>query len=164
MYKEYPNNRVCAIDYYPLFLEALKDTYQLSRKFNIPFRATGQGSRDIQKFFYHYCLEKFCAGYKNCKSKYSKVLVVYPLPKDVLFTNENLSRILKVLPITWVKCSSFNSPDVEMACVRAIEKNRQVGSKLNKFADKHSLHKFLLSQKNIKLFSGGSVDLSGVTE
>jgi hypothetical protein len=51
-----------------------------------------------------------------------------------------------------------------MACVRAIEKNRQVGSKLNKFADKHSLHKFLLSQKNIKLFSGGSVDLSGVTE
>lgn len=164
MYKEYPSNRVCAIDYYPLFLEALKETYLIARKFGVPFKTTGKGSQDIQKFFYHYCLEKFCSGYKNCKSKYAKALVIYPLSKDVLFTDKNLEKILKVLPVPWVKCSSFTSPDVEMACLRAINKNRELGSKLNKFANKHALNKFLLSQKNLKLFSQGSVDLSGVPD
>jgi hypothetical protein len=161
MYKEYPNTRVCAIDYYPLFLEALKETYQITRKFNLSYKTN---SKDIQKFFYHYCLEKFCAGYKKCSSKYPKALVVYPLPKDVLFTDKNLQKILSVLPIPWVKCSSFESPDVEMGCKRVTDKNRQVSSKLNNFANKHSLHKLLLSQKNLKLFSGGSVDYSSVTE
>jgi hypothetical protein len=164
MYKEYPANRVCAIDYYPLFLEALKETYQLAKKFNIPFRAQGKGSADIQKFFYHYCLEKFCTGYKNCKSKYPKVITVYPLPKDIVFNDKSLNKILSILPVPWVRCSSFNSPDTEMACVRAINKSRNTGSRLNTFADKYALHRFLISQKNLKLFSGGSVDLSGLTE
>lgn len=161
MYKEYSSSRVCAIDYYPLFLEALKETYQITRKYGLSFKTS---SKDIQKFFYHYCLEKFCSGYKKCNSKYSKVLVVYPLPKDVLFTDKNLQKILNVLPVPWIKCSSFESPDVEMGCVRAIEKNRLSGQKLNNFANKHSLHKLLLSQKNLKLFSGGVVDYSGLTE
>lgn len=161
MYKEYPSSRVCAIDYYPLFIEALKETYQVSRKFGLSFKTH---SKDIQKFFYHYCLEKFCAGYKKCNSNYPKALIVYPLPKDIPFTDKNLQKILNVLPIPWVKCSSFNTPDVERGCTRAIERHRQVGSRLNNFANKHSLHKILITQKNLKLFSGGSVDLSGSTE
>jgi hypothetical protein len=164
MYKDFPNQRVCAINFYPLFLEALKDTYQLSKKFNLAFKTTGKGSKDVHKFFYHYCLEKFCSGYKNCKSKYSKVLVVYPLSKNVLFTDKNLTKILNVLPIPWIKCSSFDSPDVEKACAGAVNKNIQTSSKLNKFANKHTLHKFLLSHKKLKLFSGGTVDFSGVQE
>ena len=164
MYKDFPNQRICALNFYPLFLEALKETFILSKKFNLSFKTEGKGSKDIHKFFYHYCLEKFCYGYKNCKSKYPKVLVVYPLPKNVLFTDKHLVKILNVLPIPWIKCSSFDSPDVEMACARAISKNTNTGSKLNKFADKHALHRFLLSQKNLKLFSKGSVDLSSATE
>jgi hypothetical protein len=164
MYKDFPNQRVCAIDFYPLFLEALKETYLLSKKFNLSFKVAGKGSNDIHKFFYHYCLEKFCFGYKDCKSKYSKVLVVYPLPKKVLFTDKNLTKILNVLPIPWIKCSSFDSPDVEMACSGAINKNIKSISKLNKFANKHTLYKFQLARKKLKLFSKGSVDFSGVQE
>jgi hypothetical protein len=163
MHKEFETNRVCAIDYYPYFLEALKETYTIVKKYNLPFRVQGKGSKDVQKFFYHYCLDKFCTGYKHCKSKFPKAYVIYPLPKDVFFTDKNLDQILKVLPVPWVKCSSFDSPDVEMAVLRAINKNNLISSKLNKFANKHALHVLARKNKNSKYFSLGAVDFSETT-
>jgi hypothetical protein len=160
MYKEFPSSRVCAIDYYPCFIEAVKEVYNFCKKYSIPFKTGGSGSKDIQKFFYHYCLEKLCAEYKNCKSKYPKAIVVYPLPKNVLFNDKNLIQILKVLPVPWVKCSSFESPDVEMAVTRVINSNKHNNSKLLKFTDKHALYNFLKDFKKSKTFSLGTVDLS----
>lgn len=160
MKKIYPGSRICAIDFYPLFLEALKETYGLSSKFNLEFKTSGRGSKDIHKFFYHYCLEKFCSGYKLCSSAgLPKVLVIYPLPKHVLFTDKNLSKVLKVLPVPWVKCTSFDSPDVEMACIGALSKNINSNRKLNNFASKHTLYNFLTKIKKSKTFSQGTVDL-----
>lgn len=160
MYKEFPSSRVCAIDYYPYFVDALKDVYSFTKKYSIPLK----GSKDIQKLFYHYCLEKLCAGYKNCKSKYPKAFVVYPLPKNVLFKQSSLDQILKVLPVPWVKCYSFESPDVEMAVLRAVNSNKNNNPKLLKFADKHSLYNFLKKHKKSKYFLTGSVDFSGDQE
>lgn len=164
MYKDYPAQRVCAIDFYPLFLEALKESYHICKKYNIPFRTEGKGSRDVQKFFFHYCLEKFCTGYKNTKSKYPKCIVVYPLPKDVFFNDKSLTQILKVLPVPWCKVSSFESPDTEMACLRAINQNKQRDQRLNSFAHKHELVQFLKNSKKTKLFLNGALDLSGLTD
>jgi hypothetical protein len=164
MYKEFPNNRVCAIDYYPFFLESLKDVYSFCKKYSIPFKVTGKGSKDIQKFFYHYCLEKLCAGYKNCKSKYPKAYVVYPPPKEVFFDYKSLQQILKVLPVPWVKCNSFDSPDVELAVLRATNANKTNGSKLLKFTNKHALYSFLKNHKKNKNFLTGTVDLSDEPE
>jgi hypothetical protein len=160
MYKDFPNSRVCAIDYYPYFLEALKETYQIAKKYNIPFKAQGKGSTDIQKFFYHYCLEKFCSGYKKCSSRYPKAFVFYPLPKGVVFNNKSLDKLIKVLPIAWVKCSSFDSPDVETAVLGVINKNKNNKQKILNFANKHFLYDIIKKQKNSKYFSTGSVDLS----
>lgn len=156
-FKEFPKSRVCGIDYYPYFIDALKESYSFCKKYKIPYNFK---SKDIQKFFYHYCLEKLCYGYQKCDSKYPKAFVVYPLPKDVGFTDKHLQTILKVLPVPWVKVRSFDSPDVEMALTRTLTNNRLIGSKLQKFLNKNALYSFQKKNKNSKTFSMGTVDLS----
>jgi hypothetical protein len=159
-FKEYPKSRVCGVDYYPHFVNALKESYLFCKKYKIPYSFR---SKDIQKFFYHYCLEKLCYGYQKCNSKYPKAFVVYPLPKDVGFTDKHFEKVLKVLPVPWVKVSSFDSPDTEMALVRALSNNRLVSSKLEKFLNKNALYNFQKKNKKSKTFSLGTVDLSDGT-
>ena len=72
--------------------------------------------------------------------------------------------MLRVLPLPWCKCSSFNTPDVELAVINSINKSKSVSNKLNNFANKHQLHKFLNDFKKVKYFSSGSVDFNGVSE
>jgi hypothetical protein len=156
-FKEYPKSRVCGIDYYPLFLEALKESYKFCKKYNIPYNFK---SRDIQKFFYHYCLEKLCYGYQSCNSKYPKAIVVYPLPKNVGFTDKHFENILKVLPVPWVRIRTFDSPDTEFALLKVLTKNKMISSKLEKFLNKNALYNFQKKNKKIKTFSLGTVDLS----
>jgi hypothetical protein len=160
-FQEYPRSRVCGIDYYPYFVDALKESYSFCKKYKIPYSFK---SKDIQKFFYQDCLEKLCYGYQKCDSKYPKALVIYPLPKDVGFTDKHFQTILKVLPIPYVKVRSFDSPDTEMALVRALSNSRLISSKLEKFLNKNALINFQKKNKKSKTFSLGSVDLSGVTE
>ncbi len=156
-FKEYPKSRVCGIDYYPLFLEALKESYNFCKKYKIPYNFK---SKDIQKFFYHYCLDKLCHGYQKCDSKYPKALVIYPLPKNVGFTDKHFQNILKVIPIPWVKVQSFDSPDTEYAILKVLTNNRMISSKLEKFLNKNALYNFQNKNKKIKTFSLGTVDLS----
>ena len=159
-FQEYPKSRVCGIDYYPYFIDALKESYSFCKKYKIPYNFK---SKDIQKFFYHYCLEKLCYGYQKCNSKYPKALVIYPLPKDVGFTDKHFQVILKVLPVPYVKVRSFDSPDTEMALTRALSVNRLISSKLEKFLNKNALHNFQKKNKKSKTFSLGTVDLSQST-
>jgi hypothetical protein len=159
-FKEFPKSRVCGIDYYPYLFDALKESYSFCKKYKIPYTFK---SKDIQKFFYHYCLEKFCYGYQKCNSNYPKALVIYPLPKNIGFTDKHLETILKILPVPWVKVRSFNSPDLEMALIKVLSNNRMISSKLEKFLNKHSLHNFQKKNKKIKTFSLGTVDLSEST-
>lgn len=155
-YKEFIGSRVCAIDFQPLLIESIKETLSICRKYNIPLK-----SPDVTKFFYHYCLDKFCTSYGKCSSKFPKALVVYTIPKGIPFTNKNLDKVLNVLPFPWCKCSSFESPDVELAVVSTINKTRNFReSKLSNFAHKNQLHKFLKDFRKIKYFSSGTVDLS----
>jgi hypothetical protein len=156
-FKEYTKSRVCGIDFYPYFVEALKESYGFCKKYKIPYSFK---SKDIQKFFYHYCLEKFCYGYQKCDSRYPKALVVYPLPKEVGFTDKHLQSILKVLPIPWVKVRQLNSPDTEYAIQRVLSSNKLVSSKLEKFLNKNALYSFQKKNKKSKTFSLGTVDLS----
>ena len=156
-YKEYPKSRVCGIDYFPYFVEALKESYAFCKKYKISYNFK---SKDIQKFFYHYCLEKLCYGYQNNNSKYPKAFVVYPLPKNVGFTDKHFQTILKVLPVPWVNVSSFDSPDIEMALSRVLSTNRLISSKLEKFLNKNTLYSFQKKNKKSKTFSLGTVDLS----
>jgi hypothetical protein len=156
-FKEYPKSRVCGIDYYPYFIDALKESYAFCKKYKIPYSFK---NKDIQKFFYHYCLEKLCYGYKKCDSKYPKAFVIYPLPKNVGFTDKHFQTILKVLPVPWVKVSSFDSADSEMALTRVLNVNHLVSSKLEKFLNKNALYNFQKKNKKSKTFSLGTVDLT----
>jgi hypothetical protein len=159
-YKEFNSSRVCAIDYYPLLQEAVKETLEICKKYGVPAVSNGKGSADVAKFFYHYCLEKFCAGFKKCPSTYPKALVVYPLPRGIPFSDKKLRKVLNVLPLPWCECSSFQSPDVEMAVTKTIDKTVP-SSKTSNFANKNTLYGFIKNFKNTKLFSGGTVDLPG---
>jgi len=163
MYKEFPSSRICVIDYYPLLKSAVRETIQICKKYNIPFITEGRQSKDVQKFFYHYCLEKFCSEYKKCSSKHEKVLAFYPSPKELPFSEKSLDRILAVLPIPYCKVSSWYSPDLESAASRvlATSKNTQ---KTTKFANKHDLFTFLKGLQKNTIFSKGSVDFSMDTE
>jgi hypothetical protein len=156
-FKEFPKTRVCGIDFYPYFLEALKESYAFCKKYKIPYSFK---SKDIQKFFYHYCLEKLCYGYQKCESKYPKAFVVYSLPKSVGFTDKHFEKVLKVLPVPWIKVRSFDSPDTEYAIQRALTNNKLISSKLEKFLNKNSLINFQKKNKKSKHFSMGTVDLS----
>lgn len=162
-YKEFDGSRVCAIDFYPLLQEAIKETLAICRKYSIPVVSASKGSTDVARFFYHYCLEKFCSGFKKCPSEYPKAIIVYPLPRGTLFTDKKLKKVLNVLPVPWCECSSFQSPDVEMATIRAINKTASSSKTVN-FANKNALHNILQNLKKVKYFSSGTVDLPGDTE
>lgn len=157
-YREYEVSRVCAIDFKPLLIEAIKETLQICKKYNISM-STRSGAADVSKFFYHYCLEKFCSSVKKCPSKFPKAIVIYPLTSQDPFSEKNLKKILKVLPVPWCECSSFDSPDVESAVIRSISKDKTNGSRTNAFANKYQLHAFLKNFKTTKIFSNGVVDL-----
>jgi hypothetical protein len=157
MYKEFSSSRVCVIDYYPLLKSAIKETIYICRKYNIPFITTGKNSKDVNKFFYHYCLDKFCTEYKKCPSSLEKVLAVYPLPHNAPFSDKNLNKILNVLPLPWCKISSWFSPDLETSALNALVKNKSQ-QKTKNFANKHHLYTLLKTFDKNKIFSKGSVD------
>ena len=159
MYKEFLSSRICVIDYLPLLKAAIRDTILICRKYNIPFETRGKCSKDVQKFFYHYCLDKFCTEYKKCPSTLEKILGVYPLPKNIAFSDKNLLKILNVLPFPWVQISSWYSPDLENAA--RIRLNKKTSSrKTLRFANRHDLHIFLKGIQKNTFFSKGSVDFS----
>lgn len=159
MYKEFLSSRICVIDYLPLLKSAIRDTILLCKKYNIPFNTEGRSSKDVQKFFYHYSLEKFCSEYKKCPSKLEKVLVVYPLPSNFPFSEKNLFKILNVLPFPWVKVSSWYSPDLENAARVGLNKKTS-SQKTLRFANRNDLHIFLKGIQKNTIFSKGTVDFS----
>jgi hypothetical protein len=161
--KEYPDKRVCTIDFLPLLESSVKEVYKICKKYNIPFTLSGKGSTDITRFFYHYCLDKFCSSYNNCNSKFPKVIVVYDVPYNKSmhnFVKKGLDKVLKVLPVPYCKVRSFDSPDTAMAALNALDTRKLLGSKLLKFAKTNQLNNFLKLSKKIKYFSAGTVDLS----
>lgn len=156
--KEFPKTRVCVIDFQPLLQEAINETVKACRIYNIPTK--GKGSTDVQKFLYHFCLEKFCDGYNSVSSKFNKVIAVHRQSNNINIADTFLKKILGVLPVPWCQCSSLQSPDLEMAAVAAFEAYKSKNKKLNIFANKNSLYSLLSKTQNKKLFSGGAVDLS----
>jgi hypothetical protein len=167
MFKEYPDKRVCTIDFLPLLEEAIKEVQIICKKYNIPVTTSGKGSTDITRFFYHYCLDKFCEGYKKCNSKYPKVIAVYGIHNKGItknFVNKGLDKVLKVLPLPWCKVRTFNSPDTAMAAVACLSKSKLVSSKLQKFSNTNELYSFIKKNSKLKYFSTGVVDLPTDTE
>jgi hypothetical protein len=165
--KEYPDKRVCTIDFLPLLEDSLKEVYMLCKKYKIPFTVEGRGSTDITKFFYHYCLDKFCNSYSKCKTKYPKVIVVYDVNHSKVvrnFVKRGLDKVLKVLPVPYCKVKTFDSPDTAMAALSVLSKTRLVSSKLQKFAKTNQLHDFIKKSGKSKYFPVGTVDLPLVQE
>ena len=158
---EFKKSQVTGIDYYPYFLQAVKEMYGFCKKYKIPFNFK---SKDIQKFFYHYCLEKLCDGYQKCKTKYPKAFVIYSLPKEFSYNQKFFEKALKVLPVPWVKVKAFDSPDVEFALIRALAQTNPKTKNLNNFCKHYSLYSLYKKHKKIKNFSFGSVDLTRVQD
>jgi hypothetical protein len=137
--KIFSATRICAIDFLPHFNEALKQTKELCKVLGL--KSTNQRVlKDIEKLFYHYSSVNFYKGYKECKSDYSKILVVY-FTKQTKQYEKVLQTVLKNLTIPWCICSSFNSPDIELTCLQKIDKFKYEPKKAITFVTKNRLVK-----------------------
>ena len=164
-YKEFDKSRICVIDSFPILLKSIQDVCYICDKNNIPFNLTGRGSGDIHNMFYHFCIENIFYAHKNCKSRYPKVLLLYPFMNYQdnykianYFANSNVfEKVLKVIPFPYCKCSTYNDKEMEAAAISVIEKHKIDYTKITKFANTKKLSIILSRFKKEKEFSHGFV-------
>jgi len=163
--KEYPEHRVCVIDFLPCIERAVKDTYNFFLELNVPSTFFSKNKKDLLKVFYHYTFSNLCETYQQCESAYRKVFATYNIEErnviPVLFL-KNINTVLKVCPVHWCKVTSLNSPDVGIAASVASEKQIEVYSKLSKFTKEKQLTAISSKIKKSRLFSNILVDFSTV--
>lgn len=162
-YKEYPANRVCVIDFYPLIIESIDEAFKTCRHLGITGSQWTKHTKDISKLFLHHALDKLCTYYSECPSKYRKVYAIYPVYDKTVaatFINNNLQKILKVCPLPWCKTKSLESIDTELAAVKAFESKKCDYSRLLNFTKNNSLHVFTNKIQKKRFFSNSIVDFS----
>jgi hypothetical protein len=164
-YKEIPSKRLCLIDYYPLFLKSLKEVQRFCLKQGVSIdRDDRANTAFITKLIYHFCLNEFLQNFKEVNSKYPKVIVYYPVPDSKYKgLTKVLNKIFNLLPISWCKVNSFNSPDVIIAAESALEKIK-ANKPLKYFAQKHQLYDIFDKIHKNSIFLKSSVDLPSDTE
>jgi len=162
-YKEYPQHRVCVIDYYPVITGALATAFKECKKLGITSRHWSLHSRDISNFLFHYCIEGLCEEYTLCPSKLRKVYAVYINNQTSIadrFLKNHIKTLMKVCPVPWCNVRGFDDPDVEYAALRAVERSNTSLHKLLKFTKKHSLRALESKFKKNQVYLNSSVDLS----
>jgi len=165
-YKEFDKSRVCVIDSFPILYKSIQDVIYTCETNNIPFNFIGRGSGDVHNLFYHFCIENIFYAHKNCKSKYPKVLLLYPFMNYQknhkianFFANSKIfEKLLKVIPFPYCKCSTYNDKEMESAAISTIEKHRIDYNKITKFANVKKLTSILKKFKQQKQFSHGFID------
>lgn len=163
--KEYPEHRVCVIDFLPCIERAVKDTYNFFLELNVPSTFFSKNKKDLLKVFYHYTFSNLCETYQQCESVYRKVFATYNIEEHNVIPTlflENINTVLKVCPVHWCKVPSLNSPDVGIAASAATEKQVEVYSKLSKFTKDKQLTAISSKIKKSRLFSNILVDFSVV--
>ena len=163
IYKEYPASRICTIDYYPVVLESIKESYETCRQLGLLSNQWTRHTNDITKLFLHHTLDSLCNKYVDCKSNFRRVYIIYPVNTDVnttKFINNNLQKILNVCPFPWCKISSLLSPEIESAATKAADKHRSNYSKLLNFTKNNSLHVFRKKIQKKRIYSNSTVDFS----
>lgn len=162
-YKEYPANRICVIDFYPLIIESIDESFRTCQQLGITGSQWSKHTKDISRLFLHHTLDKLCTYYNECPSKYRKVYVIYPIRDNTgvtTFINNNLQKILKVCPLPWCNTKSFESTDTELAAVKAFETKKCDYSRLLNFTKNNSLHAFTNKIQKKRFFSNSIVDFS----
>lgn len=165
--QEYPEHRVCVIDFLPCVERAVKDTYNFFLDLNVPSSFFSKNKKDLLNVFYHFTLTNLCETYQQCDSVYRKVFATYNIEKHSVIPSlflEKLNTVLKVCPVHWCKVSSLNSPDVGIIASVATEKEANTYSKLCKFTKEKQLTAISSKIKKLRLFSNILVDFSVVEE
>jgi hypothetical protein len=163
IYKEYPATRICTIDYYPVILESIKESYETCRQLGLTGNHWSKHTSDITKLFLHHTLNSLCDKYTECNSVFRKVYIVYPVNTDTnttRFINNYLQKVLKICPFPWCKVPSLSSPEIESAAVRAADKHKSNYSRTFNFTKNNSLHAFTKKMQKKRIFSNSIVDFS----
>jgi hypothetical protein len=90
--------------------------------------------------------------------------VYYPITdKKIKPVTKIVDKVFKLLPISWCKVSSFDSPDTVYAALRSCGKT-DTSKNLKYFANKNQLKELLKIINKNAFFSSGTVDFTGDNE
>jgi hypothetical protein len=114
--------------------------------------------------FYYFLLNNLCKTYETTKTKYRKVVAVYPIQDSAVssFFSSNIKHILKVCPVKWCYASSMKDEELFTKAAISAEKSNVSYSKLFKFAETHNLKALKNKIQKNRIYSNILVDFSGV--
>lgn len=164
--KECAQERVCVIDGYPIIDKSLKQAFISLKKLGLSPSLWSFYKKDVQRFFYYYCIQNLHTAYLSHKTKYRKVLVFQKSTKNTPagdFIKTYLPAVLKACTFPWCEVNSLNTPELGAIASRTYEKQQIKSDKLESFLKKYKINKLakkikknIHQQKIIVDFSGES--------
>ncbi len=121
--KFFPKTRLCIIDVFPVFVEALNTALKFAETHNITIN-----TKDGKNIILGFCLKRIQQIYKEVSSTYPNFICLYPNTKnDTIkeFADTHIDRLAKKLTIPYCGKHNLESPDIECAaevCLNKLKK------------------------------------------
>jgi hypothetical protein len=155
-FKEFPESRICVIDFKPVLLKAIKNAQGFCKKSNLIFDLK---NKDIKKLLSHFIINDFCSVYSRTKTSYIKIFGVYKTDINEEY-QKIFDKILSVLPIPYCVIENMDHPDTKYAAINKINQDKNNYRQLKRFANNNGLTKLQENLTKQNIFFGGTVDFS----
>ena len=118
--KIFPKSRLCIIDIFPVFVEALNIALKFASTHNITIN-----TRDGRNIILGFCLKRIQQIHKDTDSPYPKVLCLNANTKKQElkdFAEKYVDKLVSKLTIPYCGKIDLNSPDIECAAEACLDK------------------------------------------
>lgn len=157
-YKEYPDCRICILDYKPCILKSLKNTQSFCKETKIIF---DYDNKDVKKLLYHFTISEFCSTYTRHQTTFAKIFGVYDIDLNKDYKGI-LQKIFKVLPVPFCFIKEIEHPDTKYSAIKKLNLEKIDYQRLKKFASKNNLVKLQEQILKQNIFINGVVDFTRV--
>jgi hypothetical protein len=164
---EFPEERVCVINAYPIVEKSIQETFFSLKKLGLSTVLWKYIEKDVRTYFYFYCVQNLYEVYNNHNTKYRKVFVFCTTNKNTVtdrFIKNNLTAMLKVCTFPWCTVTSLASPELCSLAAKACENQHIKVTKLTNFLEKNNLHRLTKRIKKNIFRQKNTVDFSLPTE
>ena len=118
--KIFPKSRLCIIDVFPVFVEALNTALKFAETHNITIN-----TKDGKNIILGFCLKRIQQIYKDTVSPYPKVLCLSVNTNNLSikhFAEKHIDKLVTKLTLPYCGKHSLNSPDIEYAAEVCLDK------------------------------------------